>query len=130
MACVIVLDAGALIAYLNPTDTWHEHVVELFAAHAPESLAISELTLAECLVRPTLSGRQSDVLRVITDLQIERVAVPVGAADTLASLRATTSLRMRDAVVLHTAEALHAAVATTDAALARAAEGRGIRVLV
>ena len=126
---MIVLDAGILIAYLNPTDTWHEHVAELFATHASEPLAISELTLAECLVRPTLSGRQSDVLRVIADLQIERVALPVGAADTLASVRAATSLRMPDAVVLHTAEALHSAVATTDAALAREAEGRGIRVL-
>ena len=46
----------------------------------------------------------------------------------IARIRAETRLRMPAALVLHTCEREHAELVTTDAALARVASARGIRV--
>jgi len=80
------------------------------------------------LVGPARSGRLEVARRVIRDLELEEVALEVGAAERLATLRAETGLRIPDCCVLLAARDGDA-VATFDGRLAVAARDRGFRVL-
>ncbi len=118
---MIVLDAGVLIGLLDGADAHHRAAVTLFEEQrAP--FVVHELTLAEVLVGPARLGCEHDVW---SDLQ----AVGVRLADLdveeyvmlLARLRARSGLKMPDACVLATAEALDCKLVTFDKQLAAAA---------
>ncbi|GAA1465086.1 PIN domain-containing protein [Microbacterium thalassium] len=126
---MIVLDASVAIALLDRADAHHEASVTLLRDHLGDRLAISTLTLAEVLVRP---ARVGDADRVESGLRALGVStLPLAAHDALAlaRTRAATGLRMPDAVVVHTAQAADAAIATADRTLADAARRRGLAVL-
>lgn len=123
---MIVLDAGVLIAHLDPADAFHTRAVAFLEDHATASLAMNVVTVAECLVRPTHAGAADAVTRAIDRLAIRQIGIDAGEAQDLAAVRASIRLRMPDAIVLHTAQQLRAELVTTDAALARAASGRGV----
>ena len=123
---MIVLDASLLIAYLSTSDPHHQGSLTILAEHAAEPLATPALTLAETLVGPARAGRATDVLEALSTLELT-VIQDVEPA-TLAALRASSGLRMPDAVVLHTALRHTAALATFDERLAAAAVASGVTV--
>lgn len=126
MAGMIVLDAGVLIAHLDPNDAHHDSAKSFLESHVSHSFAMSALTIAECLVRPSMAGAAARVEATVDLLQIGRVSLNGSDSAGLAQVRADTALRMPDAVVLFTAESHGAELATTDAALHRAAHSRGV----
>ncbi len=128
MARIIVLDANVLIALLDASDAHHDWAVELLLAHADAEFSLSALTWAECLVHPARSGRLEEVIAQVSTLQLDIEEFAEVDAVQLATVRATHSLRMPDAIVLHTAMQRGAALATTDGALARAAAATGCEV--
>ena len=123
---MIVLDAGVLIAHLSSADPFHERATDLLEQHASTVFAMSTMTIAECLVRPVALGVMDRALTAIEELGIRSIGITAEDAPHIASIRAASGLRMPDAIVVFTARSHDAAIATTDAALARAASAHGI----
>jgi predicted nucleic acid-binding protein len=129
MAGVVVLDASALIALHDSKDRHHTWARGMFLDSLDAALAMSVLTYAEVLVHPTRAGKVAEFEQNIVGLGIEIVAVGAEDAPALAHLRASTSLKMPDVIVLHLAAGLGASLATTDRVLASEAALLGLTVL-
>lgn len=125
---MIVLDAGVLIAVEQPADAHHAAALRFFEANAGERFVAVGVTIAESLVHAVTTGQAEDLLEDYELLGIEPLDVWGSSAGAVARIRAETRLRMPDAIVVHACEREHAELLTTDAALARAAVNRGIRV--
>lgn len=123
---MIVLDAGVLIAYGDSRDTHHAAAVDFLTEHCDHEFAISPLTLAEVLVRPALADRVGEALSVFMDLDLVVNDIREVDAVVLAKTRASTTLKMPDALVVHVAVRDSAHIATTDAVLASKARELGI----
>lgn len=123
---MIVFDAGVLIAHLDAEDAHHAAAEAFLEENEEFDFAASALTIAECLVRPVLAGRVTTVLAAFERLHLLQLDLPASDAAGIAEVRGATGLRMPDAIVVHAAERHGAALATTDAAVARAARSRGI----
>lgn len=125
---MITLDAGVVIGYLNPDDEHHVRVREWVAVHMRDEYAASVITLAEALVRPSALGHASTARRAFELLGVTPIEAAVGDEFGIASVRAATRLRLPDAIVVYTAERIGGGLATTDAAMTRAARARGVEV--
>jgi predicted nucleic acid-binding protein len=118
MADVIVADASALIAYLNPTDEHHADAVEALVEH--DHFIVHPVTLAEVLVHPVRTGAEHTVLATLSAIGLSQAATQIDPL-VLARLRAETSLKMPDCIVLATAKQHACDVLTFDDRLAAAA---------
>ena len=125
---MIVLDAGVLIAVEQPDDAHHAAALRFLEANADERFAAVGVTIAESLVHAVTTEQAEDLLEDYELLGIEPLDVWGSSAGAVARIRAETRLRMPDALVVHACEREHAELVTMDAALARAAVNRGIRV--
>ena len=125
---MIVLDAGILIAYSESRDPHHEATIRFLGVHADEQFSVPVLTLSEALVRPANAKEIGSALKKLMPLGLDVEDMRELDAVPLARVRAATGLKMPDALVIHTAERFGGSVATTDARLAAAAEGRGLVV--
>ena len=129
MAGLVVLDASALIALHDSEDRHHTWARGIFLETIDAALSMSVLTYAEVLVHPTRAGKVAEFERNIAGLGIEIVTVAADDGPALAHLRASTSLKMPDVIVLHLAAGLGASLATTDRELAGEAALLGVTVL-
>jgi predicted nucleic acid-binding protein len=123
---VIVLDASPLIAYFDAADALHARAVASVQRLGGRRLATSPVTLAEVLVGPTRNGALEVILTGLEILQVEEIGLPDDAAVRLASLRATTRLKLPDCCVLLAAQQGAAAVLTFDDRLAAVSERLGV----
>jgi predicted nucleic acid-binding protein len=123
---MIVFDASVLIALGRPSDAHHSRALDLVDEHEWDEFAVSAVTLSEVLVRPVRDGYADRVQRAVADLGVAVLPFGQSAAPWLAHVRANTTLRLPDAVVLHTAEDQRALIATFDTKLTQAAAARGI----
>lgn len=126
---MIVLDASALIAHLNPSDTHHDVATGILLEAAEEPLLVHALTLAEVLVAGARAGRSAE-------MWADLLAAGVRLADRdddeplrLADLRASAGLKLPDCCVLDAAMTNDASLATFDRALAMAGRRLGIVVI-
>ncbi|ACZ30047.1 PilT protein domain protein [Xylanimonas cellulosilytica DSM 15894] len=127
MARVIVVDANVVIAASSPGHVHHDDAVRLAFTAGSTGMCLHPLTLAEVLVGPARSGVQHEARRALAAAGF-RLAPEDPAPEDVALVRARTSLRMPDAVVLATAQALDADLATFDNRLAREARAIGVAV--
>lgn len=125
---MIALDANVLIAAFNSKDAHHDWAIAFITDTAAEDFVISALNYAEILVSPTRKGILSKFRKSIDSLGYEIGAISPEDAVDIAQIRSETGLRMPDAVVVHTAHAHSASLATTDAQVAKIATERGITV--
>lgn len=123
---MIVFDAGVLIAHLNRDDLFHEAATGFMEEYEEWEFVASVVTVAECLVHPAMMNGTARAVRSVVDLHLLEVDVTEEDIVPLAELRASTRMRMPDALVLHTARKVGGEIVTTDAALARAADARGV----
>ncbi|KHL00049.1 hypothetical protein LK09_01515 [Microbacterium mangrovi] len=121
-----VVDAGVLIAFLDPDDAHHDWAVRVVRTLGPGQARITALTLAEAMVHPAMAGRAEEARAGVRSLGVDVLPLTDDDVLPLAGLRASSRLRMPDAVVLHAAIRASAAVATTDRSLARSAVGAGL----
>ena len=129
MAPLVVVDAGALIALLDENDKHHRWAFGMFQATLGYGLVMPALTYAEVLVHPTRAGQADTFENNIAGLGLD--IRPIVDSDTrgLALIRAESSLKMPDAIVLQLALEEQATLATTDKSLANEAQSRGLKVL-
>ena len=118
---LIVLDAGVVIAMLDPQDAGHASAVAALESHAADDLRLPASALAEALVSPMRRGVGEDVRRTILELGITVTPLDEEIAAVAAALRARRrTVRLPDALLVATGEALTAdAVLTTDRRLGR-----------
>jgi predicted nucleic acid-binding protein len=111
-----ILDAGVVIGHLDPADPHHAAAAASLAEHAGDDLRLPASAYAEALVGAYASGRADEVRNKIAALEIRVEPVDAGVAEQVAELRwQHRSLRLPDALVLATAEAVDAdTVLTTD----------------
>jgi predicted nucleic acid-binding protein len=128
MAGVVVLDAGALIALLSAKDEHHTWAMRLFVETCEYELQMSVLTFSEVMVHPQREGRAAKFLSNINGLGLKITDIVAESAVPIAELRAKTSLKMPDVVVLHQAMQSNARLATTDRALAQSGKKQGLFV--
>lgn len=122
----VALDADAIVGFLDRSDALHRSAVGLIGrAAARDSLSISAITLAEVLTGVRRGHHDETLVRgFFADLITAVIPVDEEVAETAARIRADTSLRMPDALVLATALVQRdvSALITGDVKLARAAE--------
>lgn len=125
---MIVLDASVLIGHFEPADAHHADATALLTAHRLDSFAASVITLAEVYTGAARSGtaQAQRLHELLTQLRIDSLDLPAGAALRLGELRASTKLKMPDCCVLYSAEQHGAAIATFDDRLAARATDLGI----
>jgi len=118
-----------LIGLFDATDANHSRAEQLMLKHADEPLTLSVLTLTEFLVRPALMGLASQAEALINDMGIIVSPLLDPDAKHLSSVRASTGLKLPDAVVLWLAQSSSAKLMTIDEHLVKAAVQVGIEVL-
>lgn len=123
---MIVLDAGVLIGHLQVDDPFHDAATGFLEENEELEWGASAMTVAECLVHAIRGGNGVGMLGSIDRLNILQWEVAPADALGLAEVRATSGLKMPDAIVLYTALVHGAELVTTDQTLARAAEGKGL----
>jgi predicted nucleic acid-binding protein len=126
---MIVLDASVLIAFLDARDAHHDRATALLSREIDDDFAVNLLTLAEILVAPIRTGHRDRVLGMLSDLAVETLPFPDGAAVPLAHLRAETLLKMPDCCVLLSAFDRQARLASFDNRLRTVARARGVAVV-
>lgn len=125
---MIVLDASVVIALFSAHDAHNRTATEFFRAQLDSDFMMHSRTLTEILVGPIRAGREVFAQQQIADLGIAEWVPEAGSAARLAHLRVETGLKLPDCCVLDAAMVNHAALATLDARLARAAASLGVRV--
>jgi predicted nucleic acid-binding protein len=128
LAKIIVLDTSALIALTSSKDPHHQWALKMFRDTAAFELQMSALSLAEALVHPARADRAGKFLNLIDGLGLEITPIEASDVSRIANLRATTNLKMPDAVVLQQAIKVKGSIATTDKTLAKVTKQKAIEV--
>jgi predicted nucleic acid-binding protein len=128
LAKIIVLDTSALIALTSSKDPHHQWALKMFRDTAAFELQMSALSLAEALVHPARADRAGKFLKLIDGLGLEITPIEASDVSRIANLRATTNLKMPDAVVLQQAIKVKGSIATTDKTLAKVTKQKAIEV--
>ncbi len=124
---MIVFDAGVLIGFLDSRDVFHEAAVAFIEENEGADFAVTAVTLAESLVRPSAKGRAQFLKDGLARMQMSTIDIADRDVLGIAEVRATTRLRMPDALVLHCAGVRNAQIVTTDTTLASVARDRGVQ---
>lgn len=126
---MIVLDASALIAFLDPSDALHRTAVTSLIELGPRrALGISPVTHAEVLVGPARAGTLEATEQAVAALGVTEVGLPVDAARRLAMLRAGTRLKLPDCCVILAAQTSEGTILTFDERLAAGARQLAVGV--
>lgn len=100
----------------------------MFRDTASFDLQMTALSQAEAMVHPARSGKLDKFQKMFTALGLAVTSIDSSDASKLATLRATTTLKMPDACVLHQAIKVSGSIATTDNQLAQVAKSKGVGV--
>lgn len=125
---MITLDASVVIAHLYPQDPHHQAATRLLRASTDEDLIIHSLNLAEVLVGGVKVGRGQEMLTDLEAIGIQTADRRDGEALRLATLRATSGLKLPDCCALDTALTTASTLATVEEALAKAARRHHVAV--
>ncbi|MGH7299172.1 MAG: PIN domain-containing protein [Candidatus Rokuibacteriota bacterium] len=119
---IVVLDASVVIALLDAGDAHHAAAVASMGQARRQTLVLPASAYAEILVDPSRRGPEavSVVRRFVADLGIRVEPITTDVAERAARLRARhAGLRLPDALVLATGDALDGTVLTCDRAWPR-----------
>ncbi len=123
----LILDASVLIGLLDTADAHHGSAVDDVEAadHADLPLLTPASAYSETLVSFARAGRVTDARVAIAAMGISVEPLTAAIAETAAVLRAEhETLRLPDAIVLATAQHLHATLLTYDDQLSRIAKAK------
>ena len=125
---MIVLDACVLAAFADPEHQHHQSARSIMARTDP--FVISALTGAEVMVpNSNFKPRPEFWSALFAGFGVKVISLTKADMSELATLRASSRLKMPDAVVLHTAITSGAAIATFDLALTKAAATHTVAVV-
>ena len=129
MARVIVLDANVMIAILDGSDAHFQAAQHIFLGHTSERLVAHRMTVGETLIQPARAGRAPAAAAALAMLGVGYLNEPDDPVE-LATLRASSGLKLPDCIILHAALREKAKLATFDARLAAAAARFGVDVVI
>jgi predicted nucleic acid-binding protein len=125
---LIALDASVVIPTFSAGDPDNARARQVIVEGAAEGFAMSVLTLAETLVHQVEGDTATRAEQLVEQMGVQVRPIRADQGSQLAYLRATTRLKMPDAVVL--ALALECGrLATFDTRLARTAAAMGVTVV-
>lgn len=126
---MIVHDSSVLICHLWPRDRHHEAADAVLRAHVDVDNLIHPINLAEVLVGGVRSGTGTQMRSHIQEIGVRVWPVLSGEPLRLATLRATSGLKLPDCCALDAAMSTGSSLATFDGRLADAARGLGLDVV-
>lgn len=126
---MITLDTSVVIAHLAPHDLHHRAASGLLGAAAEGGFVMHSLNLAEVLMGGARAGRGSEMLADLEATGIQVADQRGGEPLRLATLRASSRLKLPDCCALDTALSTATALATVDTALAEAAHHHHVTVV-
>jgi len=125
-----VLDAGVVLARLDPTRRGHRRAIALLdpGASRRAALHISAVNLAEALQHSRAYSRETgvDLVALLSSFAVSVHAPDVEVARRAAALAAWPEASLADRFAAATAEHLRARLYTTDGVLAAAARRHGL----
>jgi predicted nucleic acid-binding protein len=113
---LVVLDASVVIAFLDPDDALHDGAVQALTDHQHDELVIPASVYAEIMVGPCRKGEEAvaAVESFLADFGVRTADITAAIAQSAARLRSESrSVRLPDALVLASADALAAEVVLT-----------------
>jgi len=113
---IVVLDASVVIAFLDAADAHHRAAVAALTSIGSEDLVLPASAYGEVLVGPARRGREAlgAAREFVSDLALRIEPLNADIAERAAALRAAhRGLRLPDALVLATADAVDAASVLT-----------------
>lgn len=116
---MIVLDAGVVIALLDPADAHHERADAVIADLNSAPFVMHRINLAEALVGPARQGRADDAWFGLAAVGVQLAEFGDDEPRLLARLRAEYQLKMPEICALATALRLDAPLCTFDLRLAK-----------
>jgi toxin FitB len=126
---IFALDASAIIAHLDASDSHHDRIGGVLERAAGDRLVAHPLTIAECLVAAVRAGRGDEMVEAIAAMRVEPVDVDGASPLRLAELRVGTGLRMPDCCSVDVAVQHDAVLVTFDDRQAKAARLLGLAVV-
>lgn len=125
---MIVADASWVIALLDPHDVHHDAATSIGEAAIDENILLHPVTLAECLVGAASLGVVDSAEQALR-AAYEIAEFDDGGPGRWAEIRATSQLRLPDAIVLDAALRNQATgILTFDERLTKVARAHGIAV--
>lgn len=125
---MITLDASTLIAHFDPHDPHHGQASGYLSESAGEPYLVHPLTLAEVLVGAARAGRGEEMLADLDAIGVQATDPDPGQPLRLATLRASTGLKLPDCCALDTALSTHTPLASFDHRLRQEARRRHVPV--
>lgn len=125
---MIVLDAAALIALLEPRDAHHDATRAFLRETEAEPRTMNPINYAEALVGPSRVGGVAQAVNALNVWQIGETQIPEDAAIRLSALRAMTGRQMPDCCAMLTAQQTGGRLLTFDTDLRESATMLGISV--
>jgi len=127
----LILDSSAVLALINPLDTYCSEVRALFKSGLHKFGVLHEVSLAECLVRATEKGTTDQVLEFIESMGIFFEDSPgVPGALRVAEIRMKTKLPLPDCYVVDIALRLKLPLVSLDKKLNQVAQEIGIELII
>ena len=105
----IIIDTGPLVAYLNRRDRWHRWVVDQMAALAPPLVTCEPVLTEACFLIHRAGGRPADLLRKVTQRNLEiglDIEDDASAIESLMQRYADTPMSLADACLVRLTERL------------------------
>jgi predicted nucleic acid-binding protein len=131
---MVYLDTNCVIYFVERNPTWLPKVIARFARFRAgnDQLAVGDLTIAECLVGPFMTGNttvEASYRTFLTDPDVQVLPISVAICERAARIRATYKFELVDSLRLATAAENGCGLfLTNDAQLARCS-GISVEVL-
>ena len=123
----LILDSDALLALINKSDVHHESIVNRIL-QSEEKLSISVVTYSEAMVRPFEVNQSAVVIAQINSRISEIFDVTQPIAIRAALMRATSKIKLPDALIASTAIEKGLTLLTFDEKLAKRVPGAELLV--
>jgi predicted nucleic acid-binding protein len=126
---MVTLDASLVIAHLNPHEPHHDVVTAYLQTVKDRGFVMHPINLAAVLTGGVRTGRGQEMLTDLQNIGVREADLPAGQPLRLATLRATTGLKIPACCALETALATTSPLATVDERLAKAARDHRVAVV-
>ena len=123
----LILDSDALLAFMNLDDIHHKSIVKRLL-QSSDGFSISVVTYSEALVHSFETGMHELMFERIDSLVTEIFDVTPSVARTSAQLRATSKIKLPDALISATAIEKGLTLLTFDEKLAKRTPGTELLV--
>lgn len=125
----LVFDASAVIALFDSSNVHHSWALDVYRANGDADFLIPAITYAEILVHPAKAKKLQSFVTTMAKAGFEIVEIDRTTAENIAATRATTDLKMPDAIVLAIAQDVNGTLVSADKVLVSKAKSSKVKAM-